>query len=308
MKILFTGASSFTGCWFVHVLATAGHQVVAPLRGIPEKYEGVRGMRIAKLKSLCELPPGLSFGTPAFLDLIRNGGPWDLLCHHAAEATNYKSPDFDVHAATLANTLNVRTVLREFKTAGGKAVLATGSVFEQDEGAGDGTMRAFSGYGLAKGLAWQVFRFYCEEAGVPLGKFVIPNPFGPLEEPRFTAYLMKTWKQGQTAGVKTPDYVRDNIPVDLLTAVYVKFATELGQTQAPLLRINPGCYVETQGAFAQRVAREVCSRTGWACGLDLQKQQDFSEPLRRTNTQSARELVPTWHEEKAWDAFVEYYK
>jgi nucleoside-diphosphate-sugar epimerase len=31
MKILFTGATSFTGYWFVKTLAAAGHQIVCPL-------------------------------------------------------------------------------------------------------------------------------------------------------------------------------------------------------------------------------------------------------------------------------------
>ena len=30
----------------------------------------------------------------SFLALIRESG-WDILCHHAADVTNYKSPDFD---------------------------------------------------------------------------------------------------------------------------------------------------------------------------------------------------------------------
>ena len=58
--------------------------------------------------------------------------------------------------------------------------------------------------------------FYCEAAGLPLGKFVIPNPFGPFEEPRFCAYLIRQWQAGQAAEVRTPAYVRDNIHVDLL--------------------------------------------------------------------------------------------
>ena len=32
MKILFTGASSFTGFWFARALAAAGHEVVATFR------------------------------------------------------------------------------------------------------------------------------------------------------------------------------------------------------------------------------------------------------------------------------------
>ena len=308
MRILFTGISSFTGCWFARALTQAGHKVVGPLRGAPGYYESARRSRVEQMLSGCQLIPETPFGTEAFLDLLRKGGPWDLLCHHGAETANYRSPEFDVHSAVRSNSLNLRAVLRAFKENGGKAVVLTGSVFENDEGKGDRTMRAFSGYGLAKGLTWQVFRFYCEEAGIPLGKFVIPNPFGPWEEPRFTAYLMKTWKQGQVAAVKTPDYIRDNIHIDLLAAVYLHFVSQAASA-GPLtpLKLNPSQYVETQGAFAERVAREVRTRTGWSCALDLLKQTDFAEPLTRHNTQPARDLVPNWDEAAAWSAFVKYY-
>ena len=78
----------------------------------------------------------------------------------------------------------------------------------------------FSAYGLSKALTAQVFRYYCGRAGLSLGKFVIPNPFGPYEEPRFTAYLMKNWLTGGTPSCSSPAYVRDNIHVSLLAKAY----------------------------------------------------------------------------------------
>ena len=198
-------------------------------------------------------------------------------------------------------------MLGALKADGLKGVVLTGSVFENDEGAGEEPLRAFSGYGLSKGLTWQMFRYHCGEANVPLGKFVIPNPFGPFEEPRFTAYLMRSWKDGKPAGVKTPDYVRDNVPVDLLAAVYAQFAGRVAASKADTLKINPSGYIEKQGDFAQRVAKEARKRLGWECKLELARQEDFSEPLRRVNTDPAMPLVPGWNENAAWDAFVEFY-
>jgi len=49
-------------------------------------------------------------------------------------------------------------------------------------------LAAFSPYGLSKGLTAQAFRYWCGALDVPLGKFVLPNPFGPFEEPRFCHY------------------------------------------------------------------------------------------------------------------------
>lgn len=307
MKILFTGASSFTGYWFVKTLAAAGHEITCPLRGAPESYEGVRKRRVETLQSLCRLVPNSPFGSENFLNLIRAGGHWDILCHHATESANYKSPDFDFLSALHNNTLNLRTVLAAFKNAGLTAAVLTGSVFENDEGRGNEPMRAFSGYGLSKGLTWQAFRFYCGEAQIPLGKFVIPNPFGPFEEPRFTAYLMKNWREGKTAGVKTPDYLRDNIHVDLLAMAYADFINRVLAQKSGTLKINPSGYVEQQGEFAQRIAREVQKRLGWECKLELPKQEDFSEPLQRINTEPVAGNFPNWNEAQAWDAFAGFY-
>jgi len=307
MNIIFTGASSFTGYWFVKTLTQARHTVVCPLTGAIETYDGVRKQRVFQLAASCQLVPHAPFGARAFLSLVREGGPWDLLCHHGADVANYRSPDFDAVRSLQNTTLNLRAVLAALKARGLKGVVLTGSVFENDEGAGEEPLRAFSAYGLAKGLIWQTFRYYCGEAQTTLGKFVIPNPFGPFEEPRFTAYLMRTWKEGKPARVKTPDYLRDNIHVDLLAAVYAQFAGRVAGTEGSVARFNPSGYIETQGVFAQHVAREVRGRLGWPCELELARQEDFSEPLRRVNTEPAAPLVSNWNEGKAWDAVAEFY-
>jgi nucleoside-diphosphate-sugar epimerase len=302
MKILFTGASSFTGFWFVKTLAAAGHEIICPLTSEIKRYTDVRDRRVGQLQPLCRLVENAPFGTENFLKLA-SAEKFDLLCHHAAEMTNYRSPDFDAFAALKNNSLNLRAVLKAVKCP---AVL-TGSVFENDEGMGSEPLRAFSPYGLSKGLTYQVFRHYCHEAALPLGKFVIPNPFGPFEEPRFTAFLMKNWKAGQPAEVKTPDYVRDNIHVDLLAPAYANFCASVAAAKTSLLKLNPSGYVEKQGEFAQRVVREVKVRTGWTCELKLAQQTDFSEPLNRVNTEPMAKKFPDWNEKKAWDAFVGFY-
>ncbi|MGO8839383.1 MAG: NAD-dependent epimerase/dehydratase family protein [Limisphaerales bacterium] len=306
MKILFTGASSFTGFWFVKTLAAAGHELCCPVTGDLVDYADLRLWRVEQLKSVCRFIPQAPFGSDNFLKVIRENR-FDLLCHHAAEVRNYKSPDFDALRALQNNTLNLRAVLTALGQRGLKAVCLTGSVFEPDEGSGDEPLRAFSSYGLSKGLTFQFFRHYCHENGLPLGKFVISNPFGPFEEPRFTAYLMRTWREGKPAEVKTPDYVRDNIHVDLLAAVYNQFVQRVGAMPAGCVKINPSGYLGKQGEFAQRVAQEARTRLGWTCELKLARQEDFSEPLRRVNTDPAAPLVPEWNESKAWGAFVEFY-
>ena len=98
----------------------------------------------------------------------------------------YKSPDFDTTGAVRNNTQNLSVVLQTLESTGCGKVLLTGSVFEGGEGAGSEGLPDFSPYGLSKALTAQVFRYYCNRAGLSLGKFVIPNPFGPYEEPSST--------------------------------------------------------------------------------------------------------------------------
>ena len=304
MRILFTGASSFTGHWFVHELVEAGHEVVAAFRGEGE-YAGVRAMRARLVRELCEVRFGCRFGADDFLALAK--APFDVLCHHAAEVGNYRNPDFDPYRAAAANLHRLPEVLRALKDRGCGRLVLTGSLFEAHEGAGSAPLRAFSPYGLSKTLTASAAEFYADREGFTFEKFVVPNPFGPYEEPRFTAYLMKTWLAAETARVQTPRYVRDNIPVSLLARAYAEF---VGANPAPgaVRRRNPSFYPESQGAFAERVRREVATRLGLRCDLELGQQTAFPEPVVRINTDLLDPEALGFSEAQAWDEFVQYYR
>jgi nucleoside-diphosphate-sugar epimerase len=308
MKVLLTGASSFTGMWFARELAGAGHEVAAIFRKRPEEYaDEVRRQRAAMVLQQCRGVFGCSFGDPAFLDLVRKER-WDLFCHHAADVTNYKSPDFDFVSALGNNTRNIAAVIEALRSQGQPPrVLVTGSVFENDEGAGSDGLPAFSPYGLSKSFTWQVFRYHALRAGLSLGKFVIPNPFGPWEDPRFAAYLVKTWFARQTAAVNTPAYVRDNIHVSLLAKAYAAFAAGLADRPG-LSQLHPSGYPESQGAFTLRFAGEMRPRLGLPCEVDLKRQTDFQEPRVRINTDLIDGQSLHWDEAQAWDGIAEYYK
>src|SRR5690349_2149548 len=110
MRVLFTGASSFTGYWFARELTRAGHKVLATFRQRPEDYaDEVRRKRVALALQSCDGAFGCSFGDERFVELAGQG--WDVLCHHAAEVTNYKDPAFDAIAALERNTRGIAAVL-----------------------------------------------------------------------------------------------------------------------------------------------------------------------------------------------------
>jgi UDP-glucose 4-epimerase len=256
------------------------------------------------VRELCEARFSCAFGNDDFLALTKTS--FDVLCHHGAEVGDYRSPDFDPYRGAAANLFRLPDVLRALKDRGCGRLVLTGSVFEANEGAGSVPLRAFSPYGLSKGLTAAAAAFYADREGFTYEKFVIPNPFGPYEEPRFTAYLMKTWLAGETVRVQTPRYVRDNIPVSLLAKGYAAF---VGARPAPctVRRLNPSGYPESQGAFTRRLRDEAAARLGVPCHLEFGTQTEFPEPHVRINTDLLDAEQLGWSEARAWDEFVEYY-
>ena len=307
MKILFTGGSSFTGYWFIHELAAAGHEVFATFtRPGFDQYDELRASRVSKIISHCTPIWNCSFGDETFLKAIKQEKHWDLICHHGAYVQDYKSLDFNVVAAVQSNTHNLKNVLQQMADVHCNRLLLTGSVFERDEGKGEHPLKAFSPYGLSKGLTAEIFKYWCQHFDFRLAKFVIPNPFGPLEEKRFTAYLINNWLNGNTPSVNTPDYVRDNIHISLLAKAYCQFAETQLKTDARG-QLNPCGYIESQGEFAQRLATEMQDRLGKPCELKLMHQEVFDEPKIRVNYDSPDITAMNWNEIGAWDDLAEYY-
>ena len=297
MRILLTGASSFTGCWFARELAACGHQVTATFR--LEEYSGLRARRVGLLDA-CERVHGVAFGDRRFLDLAR-GREWDMLCAHGAEVADHRSPEFDVAAALAANTRSAGALVERFPR-----VLVTGSVFEPGEGEGDQRLRAFSPYGLSKAFTAETFRYHCAVRGVSFGKFVIANPFGPHEEERFTTGLMRAWRRGERPAVRTPEYVRDNVHVSLLALAYADFAMRLPEG-GWCGSLGVSGYRETQGAFARRFADEIGGRLGIETPLELRTQSLWQEPVVRINRDQVDAAALGWSEPAAWDGLATYY-
>lgn len=305
MRILLTGASSFTGMWFAETLAKLGHEVTAPIRKPLAHYQDLRKQRIDRIASTCTLIEDCSYGSESFLQLIKDQ-PFDLFCHHAADVTDYKSPLFNPVAALANNTGPIRPILESLLNKGCSRIVLTGSVFEPGEGLGQGNDQAVSPYGLSKGLTSALFHYYCAQYPIHLGKFVIPNPFGPFEEFRFTSFLIREWKEKKEAFVSMPAYIRDNIPASLLANAYADFAEHLPQTPG-FTRTNPSFYKGSQGEFTKKFAEAMRPRLQLDCAFKLADQTVFQEPKERVNFDRLDPHKLKWNEEAAWDQLASYY-
>jgi nucleoside-diphosphate-sugar epimerase len=298
MRVLLTGASSFSGMWIAEALASRGHEVVAVARG-GAYADPLRQARMDRVAAVAEIVTDAPFGSDAFLDLLK-ARRFDVLGLHGAEVGDYKSPTYDMPAAVASNTLNAEAA---FDAAPGARVVLTGTVFEPDEGQGTEPLVSFSPYGTAKALTGQRMQATAEAAGLTVSKFVIPNPFGPWEERKFQRLVMTRWSRGEPVHIDQALYVRDNIPVDLLALAYA--ATVEGRFGA---YCAPSCYAEPVGAFFQRMAREVRLRTGWDCPLTLAGTQEFKEPADRTNRTQLDKAALGWSEAAFWDAYADHYR
>ena len=303
MRILFTGASSFTGYWFIKELTKRGHEVVSPCRKKESDYEGTYSERIKRLSKISTLHYDCEFGSDRFFRLLneeKNG--FDLFCHHAAHMTNYKSEAFDPVEALAKNICRLPKVLEKLQEKGCHATLLTGSNFEPNEG-GVPNSPALSAYGLSKGLTSQSFSFYTDRLGIKLKKIVLPNTFGPLEESsRLTSSLIRSWQQGKVPTLLHPSYIRDNVPVDLLAKAYADF------TQTVPILLKPSFYTENQGAFAKRLAKEMEKRLDISCDLILKEQASFVEPRIRINTDYLSPQDYAWDERAFWDGLASYFE
>jgi hypothetical protein len=119
--------------------------------------------------------------------------------------------------------------------------------------------------------------------------------------------LIKTWRGGQIAEVRTPSYLRDNIHVDWLALAYAGFVKRIVETGITE-KSGPMGYAEMQGAFAGRFAAAMRGRLGWDCAVKLLEQTDFPEPLARINTHPIDGTDLGWSEESAWDNVANYYR
>lgn len=311
MRVLLTGASSFSGLWLVRALVAAGAEVTAVARGHPGSYDPLRRLRIERVARLASTRFELPFGGAGFLELVATAGPFDVLCLHHAEVGDFRRRDYDALDAARANTANIETVLDRLRRRGLRRVVLTGSVFEADEGDGDRPLEAIGAYGLAKTLTASLVRHAAAARGIELLKITLPSPFGAFQAGGLAEHLLRAWQAGEVPRLRHPERVRDFVPIDLLAAHYAGLA--LGRLRpAAGGRANPSGHVESCAAFAERLAREMRPRLGAACHVALGDhpagEAADGEPHCRFNTEPLPALFDRAAQERSWDRLALHHR
>lgn len=302
MKILITGASSFSGAFIIRQLAASGHEVVATYRQDLSEYDGIRGKRAQMAAQHCRPIYGVSFGDEAFLELVKNES-FDVYGHHGAWTKNYRSMDYEFHNAFVNNTRNVQQILASLATNGCHRVVISASVFEGDCGLSSSVDVPFSPHGLVKQFTSKTFDFYGRLNGMHVSRFVIPNPFGALDNPKLIDYLCREWYANRKPQIRTPLYIRDNIHVELLAKAYVYWVENMSAQKSVFA---PCGYVSSMADFVDLVAKEMRPRLGLSCDFGLGTQSDFTQPMILVNDTPVSHLFNDWDSAKAWDALAQY--
>ena len=300
MRVLLTGASSFTGFWIARALLDQGVEVVGALRGRRDEGEPLRQQRLARLAGRCPLVVEAGMGTSSLLEVAAAERPFDLLWLHGAEVGAFRRADYDPMRAAAATTAGAASLMAASRCAG---VIVSGSVFEADEGRGDGTRGAIGAYGLAKSIAWQMLRFAAEERGLPITKLVIAHPFGPLEKPGLTAALLRAWSEGRPAILRHPTMVRDFLPVTWLARAAADLALTPAHRWPP--RTTPSAFAEPVASFAGRFAEAMRARSALACQLTIAAEPS-SEPTLRVGLDRLREADDPSARDHFWNEYAAF--
>jgi UDP-glucose 4-epimerase len=314
LKVLMSGASSFTGCHIAQKLSSSGFEVWALLTRELKDYGAPLIKKRLEHASTVKWVEKASFGSDAFLAFLEQNH-FDAVINHGAPIKGYRDPGFDYLASVAATVNNAKSVFERLAASKTKVFIHSGSIFEPDEGterAGiEGSSPAVSIYGVSKNLAWQTLRYFAELNAVPITKIIIPNPVGPFENPdRLVPYFVQQWMQGKVPTLTTPHLVRDNLPAQWLAEAYVeeiksRLENPISETAQPLVKtVRPSGFAMTNLDFINLVIRNL-KAAGFRheCPIKV-VEKPSSEPLVRENTTQRPELRSSEAEDRFWSEYT----
>ena len=293
-KIIISGVSSFSGAHFAFQMLSEGHEVF----GFTRKASDWTAEQEKRINWIQKEFTKFQIVDPTKINTIPVQEVSAISLHGGA-ATDYKSITFNIETA-VKNTLEINEFLiSHCKNA---AIMQTGTFSEPNESAGEFPRESFNPYSMSKTLIWEELKK--KYAGKrKLAKYVMPNPFGPLESKRFTDYLLKNWAQKLVPEISFPFHVRDNVPIDLLRKHFtVSMNSFLVQDNDRIF--HPSKYPETVLAFAERYSREILKRTNIQYDLIIKQNSRYIEPIVRVNSEPCEWTVKNWNETISWDGIV----
>ncbi len=220
MKILFLGASSFTGFHFINRLSkNKSVKIYCTLTKKFKNYKFERKVRLNLIKKIknVKILESTKFGDRNFINVLKKI-KFDILCFHSAHAENYNDDKkFDYKKSLNENLNNVEDVFSILNE--NQRVIISNTVFQNIKYK---RYKAVNNYGKSKSKTYDVFKKFCLKNKIKYKSFYITNPWGIFEEKKLNYYLIKNWLENKVPIIEYPRYIRDNIFIDKLSNEYYK--------------------------------------------------------------------------------------
>ncbi len=219
MKLLFLGASSFTGYHFVKKISkTKKYKIYCTLTKNISEYDSIRLKRIKLLyknKNIIFLNK-MKFGDKKFLDLICKT-KFNYICLHHASTKNYNDDSkFNLERSLKENTSNINKVFSKINKQA--VIILSNTIFQKIISK---RYKAVNKYGISKSIAYDQIKKYCKKHNLKFKSIFITNPWGILEEKKLNHYLINNWLKDKSTFISHPSYIRDNIYIDKLSKHYL---------------------------------------------------------------------------------------
>ena len=285
MKLLFLGASSFTGYHFVNRISNNGkYKIYCTLTKNLNQYKSIRLNRIKLLKNKKNIffINKIKFGDKKFISLLSKI-KFNIICFHHASTKNYNNDSkFNLNKSIRENTTNIRKVFCKIDKK--TTIIVSNTIFQKIN---EKKYKAVNKYGVSKSIAYDKIKTLCEEFDLKLKSVFITNPWGILEEKKLNYYLIKNWLKDKKTFISYPNYIRDNIYIDKLSKYYSKI---LG-SNSKKINYFPSGYCSTNKVFIEGFKIKFEKFFNKKVKIEYAKKAKYNQPISRVNGQKIRKKI-----------------
>ncbi len=277
MRLLFLGASSFTGYHFVNKISdNKQNKIYCTLTKNLNKYKSTRLERIKLLnkKKNIFFINKVKFGDKKFIKLLSRK-KFDIICLHHASTKNYNNDlKFNLNKSIKENTPNLRKVFSKIHNQ--TTIIVTNTIYQKIN---EKKYKAVNKYGISKSITYDKIKSICKEFDFKLKSIFITNPWGILEEKKLNYYLINNWLKDKKTFISHPNYIRDNIYIDKLTKYYLKILN----SNSTKINYFPSGYCSTNKVFIEAFKIKFEKFFNKKVKIEYANNAKYSQPMSRIN-------------------------
>lgn len=285
MKLLFLGASSFTGYHFVKKISkTKKYKIYCTLTKNLSQYDAIRLERIkllSKYKNIIFINK-TKFGDKKFINLLSEE-KFDFICLHHASTKNYNDDSkFNLNKSLKKNTLNINSVFNKINREA--TIIISNTIFQKIPSK---KYQAVNKYGISKSIAYNKIKNHCKKYNLKFKSVFITNPWGILEEKKLNYYLIYNWLQNKKVFISHPNYIRDNIYIDKLSNFYLKII----KSNSKKIDYFPSGYCSSNKVFIEALKKKFEKFFKKKVKVEYAVNAKYNQPISRINGEKIKKKI-----------------